>query len=488
MHIPHLFELPSVSSAQTIYDTFLELYEYITNNPSKVTQKFDGMNISFKVMDGRIVLLSKNNQILNIDQVQNENVKQIYKTILKELSDLYKTNQGPFLRLNLDEPDLFCSCEYISKKINLIEYSKDLFIIHGIFKYVSRNEPIKKVNVSQTLLNEFVNVAQKTTSEVLTLTTLAAYPSTIKPLLYVGKKMTFPSIVEGGQDPTLEQLVELGQNPSKKFLKKQIYLDFIHEDKIIEESGFYDSIILLFLNMKLGQMILDSIEFEEQYSEQIEGIVIEGFQGIPLCKITGNFYLDTFVQKNKFNSYYFSICGMKPPHKGHYHFINESIRRAKKYNSDFHLIIGDKRREGFDINQTKQILSLFFDNKQGIDFRFCEETNKELYSLVIGLPEKSNLYFCHGENEEKLFGDIRTLIRGYRPDIQVFSEQIKLMELYFKKISSTDMRKTVLDNNYNSFIEYIPEHCLDKSRQIWDILKGQSQERPKYKALGIFIG
>src|SRR5574343_1089480 len=201
MHIPHLFELPNVNSAQTIYDTFLELHEYILNNPNKVTQKFDGMNISFKIMDNKIVLLSKNNQILNIEQVPNENVKQIYKTIHKELSDLYKINPGPFLRLNLDEPNLFCSCEYISNKINLIEYSKDLFIVHGIFKYISRNEPIKKVNISQSALNEFVNVAQKTSSEVLTLTTLASHPSMVKNLLYVGKKMTFPSIVEGGPDP-----------------------------------------------------------------------------------------------------------------------------------------------------------------------------------------------------------------------------------------------------------------------------------------------
>ena len=487
MHIPHIFELPFVKNSETLSDVFYELYSYILANPETVTQKYDGINISFKIMDNKIVLLTKNNQILNFEETKNRNIKEIYKTFYKELNEVFLKSPGCFLRLNLDEPDIFCSCEYISNKTNVIDYEKECFIVHGIFKYKSRKEPIEKIKVSKMLLDELVNNARKNESKNLTLTTLAAHPTTIKPLWYVGKKMTFPSIVEGGEDPTLEQLIELGQNPVEKFLKKQIYVDFINVGKVIEEDGFYDSIILLFLNMKLGEQLLEKIQFEDNH-DLIEGIVIEGFRGIPLCKVTGNFYLDTFVQKNKFNSYYFSICGMKPPHKGHYHFINESLKKAKKYNSDLTIIIGEKKREGFSLEQTKQILSIYFQDKKELVFKFCEDTTKELYSFVINLPKDSNLYFCHGENEEKLFLDIKKLIKGFREDIQVFSEEIKILEHYYQKISSTDMRKCILNNVYEKFLEYIPEHCKQYSETIWNILKSKNNSSFNSKPLGIFIG
>ena len=472
MHIPHPYEL--VEFQKELISFFDGLPEYINSNLNKVTLKWDGMNIAFKIMDNKVCLLNKNGGILNFFDHKNENIRDHYQQVWSALNKIYKSNPGPFLRLGLDEPDIFCNCEFIPIKTNVITYNQNIFVFHSVNKKIDSKKNVIIIPGAQ--LQETLVLAQKTFEGISTLATLPVHPLALKSFNTLGQNLTFPGIFEGHQDGTVSK-------GSKEWSRKKVYLDLILNDQIPEnaDGSFWETMKTIYLNQSFGQQLLDSTEWPETFSTHQEGLVVSGYQKFPDFKIVGDFYLDTF-KTNKFDTYFIVIAGMKPPHKGHVHLLKETVRKAKQYNSKVNLFISQKDRDDITIKESKQILELYVTNENlndHLEICYSNDFQKDVYKFVLGLPSNSSVYVAHSKSETDKFEKLKIFLDSIRHDVSICSFPVKPIEYNGTKLSSTELRKAVKNSNYGEFLKYIPENSQKDTQVVWNVLKQQSQSKAK---------
>jgi len=234
-------------------------------------------------------------------------------------------------------------------------------------------------------------------------------------------------------------------------------------------------------NIKFGQLIKDNIQWSEQYSNKIEGIVFKESKNNELVKLTGEFYLENYQQELKFNQFYIAIAAMKPPHKGHLKLIKEIIIKCRQYNSKFYLILGNKDREDFDISKTIQILNIYLQN-EGLDMSVLEiltsnEPFLEMERLILETKQQSTFNIVSGESDfarnQQFIERFKTISNHYFENCTILDE--KITENI--KFSSTNLRSAIKHRNYIEFLQYLPDTSKKSADQIWSILQNQENSR-----------
>lgn len=471
MHIKHPFELDYINSEIDLIQFYKSI---VSNNTIKFYQKFDGINISVQLLDSEFRLITKSGKKLSIFDIVNskypQNLKDKYIKCLQSFNMLYKNGlNGYFYSLDLDNPNKFLNCELIGPRQNVIDYNKECIIVNSI---ITINNNIQENNYdfkTAPLLECKVFDEHKLNPIYPT-----PYPIDTQKLASLCK--IFDLSDDFQRDPKTHNL-----SIDKKLISRESFSRFVNAQFDSTEQIFINTMNMIKTNIKFGQLIKDNIQWSEQYSNKIEGIVFKESKNNELVKLTGEFYLENYQQELKFNQFYIAIAAMKPPHKGHLKLIKEIIIKCRQYNSKFYLILGNKDREDFDISKTIQILNIYLQN-EGLDMSVLEiltsnEPFLEMERLILETKQQSTFNIVSGESDfarnQQFIERFKTISNHYFENCTILDE--KITENI--KFSSTNLRSAIKHRNYIEFLQYLPDTSKKNADQIWSILQNQENSR-----------
>ena len=154
----------------------------------------------------------------------------------------------------------------------------------------------------------------------------------------------------------------------------------------------------------------------------------------------------------------------KPPHIGHFSLVKEILPQINR----LYLIISGKPREGITAEQSKKIWNIYL-------------SKNDLKKIKIIITVKSPILEVFNIlREEKLTPkDTIYLIKSSKNVNNKRFEMFKRLKLNiiektlpkFKTISSTNMRKAILQNDFPTFQKFLPTHLSKTTkRNIYNLL------------------
>ena len=207
--------------------------------------------------------------------------------------------------------------------------------------------------------------------------------------------------------------------------------------------------------------------------------------------------------------------GFKPPHKGHLKMFQNAYEAATPKPDKLVVFSGESERGGFTLDQTKQLLPIYLDSVNiGVPVevvpvgkmstgRYYKDTSmnrkrgrvgKEILtdspiSAIYGyamdpenVPDGSKISIAHSEADMK-HGDIAISISRERPEI-IAAPLILKVEADPKagigqKISATNMRVAINADDYDRFLDFIPDSVEPKqANYIWETIFGKELPEP----------
>ena len=144
-HMPHPFDLPKVKDGNDLINFFKEAIKSLKEN--KWTLKIDGVNASFKLIDGPrgkefagdraslnpldIQGLTANN--LNRRFEEGHGMIEAYNNLLNIFNQSIPDIMDELKVLGMwDNPTLFFNTEYVEGQTNVLEYDHDFLAIHNL--------------------------------------------------------------------------------------------------------------------------------------------------------------------------------------------------------------------------------------------------------------------------------------------------------------------------------------------------------------------
>lgn len=474
MHIKHPFELQSINNSQELYDFYCRVLEKLSICPEQFSQKFDGINVSFQLVDEEFVLVNKSGKKQSLFEIINSKspqaLKEKYVKCIKTFNVLYKNGfKGLFLRLDLDNPNVVLNCEYINGRQNVISYSKEAIIMNGIIKNTKDGTQFSKISEAKLA----------TMSKVLECHNLIPVYPTIVPsngskLATMTQIFDLPDDSWGLPRHPKFRMVSSDEEIDKSKITRDTFNKFINGEIDTEDRVLIDTMKLVWLNVRWGQRVKEIVEYNEQFSDETEGLVFQDDRSGELIKLTGEFYKSNFTQASKFSQYFVAVAAMKPPHKGHLKLIKDILIKCRQYNSKFILILGEKDRDGFDIEKTLNILSMYFEN-EGLDTRnleilTSESPTEKMDEIFSTTKEKSTFNLVSGESDS-LRND--AFIKRLSEKFDHYFESCVILDEKGRsddKVSSTGLRSAIKHGNYLEYLDYVPKTSKKDAEKIWNIL------------------
>lgn len=467
MSIPHLFQITKAETVEDFFEELVELYEWIGENNDKITEKLDGVSFSTKIIGDEFVYIDKSGRYFALyDLVQSnfpQNLRNKLIQCLKKFNFLYRNGlKGYFLRLGLDEKDTFLNFEYVNGRQNSISYKTEAIFFNS---FVKSGEEVVGFNLTP---EETPSIGQ-----IFALSPPPSYHPSRHPLrseavLKYTQRFDLPGDSQGL--PTTTKMAELKPSMTRKNFS------------VFRQSGTCENLAAMTVlehYTRFCQTVIDAQTWREQISDSCEGLVVTGFKDYPKFKLIGDFFLDNVETENRFNSYFVAMAGMKPPHKGHMRLIVETLNRCKKFNSKFRLFLSEARRDKISLEASKKVLELYLMNedvdasKLEIEILDGNGTFAAVEEFVKVLDSGATVYFvCGDQDAEKTKESISYFEKTY-PDIffEISSVRVEKQTESNKKISATDMRAAVKNNNFALFRTFLPEKSLKDGDKVWEILR-----------------
>ena len=158
----------------------------------------------------------------------------------------------------------------------------------------------------------------------------------------------------------------------------------------------------------------------------------------------------------------------KPPHVGHFTIVKELLQKVDR----LYIFISGKPRDGITAEQSMKIWKIYL-------------SESDMKKVIINITKVSPIMAVYKViSELKKTDDIGKiyLIKSEKDSSNKRFEMFKKLKSThninewtlptFKTISSTNMRKTIDDNDYKSFKKFVPLHLSEKKiRDVWNIVK-----------------
>ena len=162
----------------------------------------------------------------------------------------------------------------------------------------------------------------------------------------------------------------------------------------------------------------------------------------------------------------------KPPHVGHFTIVKELLQKVDR----LYIFISAKPRDGITAEQSMKIWKIYL-------------SDTDMKKIIIHITKVSPIMATYKTISELKNDDLNIyLIKSKKDSFNKRFEMFdKLKSKYnilsihewilptFKTISSTNMRKTIKDNDYKNFKKFVPLHLSErKIKDVWNIVKNNN--------------
>jgi len=155
-HMRHPYDLKIVKSGNDLISFFESLSKKIATNKISANVKIDGLNVSFKYVNGQFAVDRGSLKEIDVSGVTINRVKERFgeghgmipaiTTLLTILNNSLPDIQEEIKELGLIEnPHFFLNTEYVTPSINVSSYNSNFIAIHGVNAFYERwTKPTKK--------------------------------------------------------------------------------------------------------------------------------------------------------------------------------------------------------------------------------------------------------------------------------------------------------------------------------------------------------
>ena len=182
--------------------------------------------------------------------------------------------------------------------------------------------------------------------------------------------------------------------------------------------------------------------------------------------------------------------GFKPPHRGHLKMVKDAVEKANPKPDRVILFTGEEKRDEIGVEESLQVwqvylrsegLSGFVDlyafkpmavpgkfNKSGEPI-ISKSPMVPMYKEAVALPQDSKVTFISSSEDPGHGKALKPSIEKARPDIEIESIIIEA-ELDPKtgdKYSATYMRLAIEKNDYERFLDFMPDNSKGQAHYIW---------------------
>ena len=185
-----------------------------------------------------------------------------------------------------------------------------------------------------------------------------------------------------------------------------------------------------------------------------------------------------------------TAVGMKPPHRGHIDMIKSVVEKAKQEGASVTVFTGRKPRGPIGLEQSVPMLELFLKNEgvqlgdgpgevEVVPVNRLPTPVLALFSTVFDLPEGAKVFVFSSSEDSGRGSSFRKSIHKKRPDIEVLDYTVDITPSLegVGKLSATDMRQSIEDEDYETFVSFLPDNSQKDAEYIWrDILKKQKKD------------
>tara|TARA_R110000824_G_scaffold8737_4_gene39654 strand:- start:68188 stop:70212 length:2025 start_codon:yes stop_codon:yes gene_type:complete len=163
-HMAHPFDLPGVDTGEDLVNFFYNVGNHVANTPENASLKIDGVNVSFKLIDGphgkefaidRGSLKPIDIEGVTIDRLQdrfpskeNEETGELHthgmvpagQALLTILNSSLKEITPELKKLGMyDDPTKFLNTEFVLGKTNVTEYDKNFLALHSLNQFFEKD-------------------------------------------------------------------------------------------------------------------------------------------------------------------------------------------------------------------------------------------------------------------------------------------------------------------------------------------------------------
>ena len=150
-HMAHPFDLPRVKNGTDLFEFFEDAAEYLSNSSGAV--KIDGVNVSFKLVDGRngkeFAVDRGSLKPIDIEGItfnriderfpEGHGMREAISVLLGIFNEALPNIQEELEELNMwDDPTVFLNTEYVLRKTNVTEYDHNFLAIHGVNQFYEK--------------------------------------------------------------------------------------------------------------------------------------------------------------------------------------------------------------------------------------------------------------------------------------------------------------------------------------------------------------
>lgn len=224
----------------------------------------------------------------------------------------------------------------------------------------------------------------------------------------------------------------------------------------------------------------------------------------PITKLAQT--VDDMLSGARKDVHYMAAVGFKPPHRGHIEMVKKVVDKAREDGANITIFTGRSPRDNISLTQSLQMIKMLLGD-QGIEMGegvgevnvvpaaasnpsskkygdtaqnrkkgivgqtvYTSSPMQPLINSIADLPERSVVFIFSSTDDPGRGVAMRNSVQSHRPDIEVFDYTVDITPAVIGsgKLSATDMRKAIANNDYELFKRYLPDESQDKAAQIWD--------------------
>jgi len=182
--------------------------------------------------------------------------------------------------------------------------------------------------------------------------------------------------------------------------------------------------------------------------------------------------------------------GFKPPHRGHLKMVKDAMEKANPKPDRIVLFTGEEKRDDIGVVEGLQIWQVYLRNeglsgfvdlyafkpmavagkfKKGGDPVISKSPMVPMYKEAVALPQDSKVTFISSTEDPGHGKALKPSIEKARPDIEVDSIVIEadLDPKTGDKYSATYMRLAIQKNDYERFLDFMPDSSKGQAHYIW---------------------
>lgn len=327
-HMAHIFDLPQINTGKDLENAFKVTAKHVESNAASV--KIDGVNASVRIVNNEFVLDRGSNKPLDVKGVTTQDLENRFGLghgFIKTGTEVLKIfNEGlPYTKSELTSlglltnPNLMFNVEYVAGQTNVQSYDENFIAIHNIleiYQATPKRRATKEISYDKSVLESYVKKLSKVAAKygfrvVHEFSTNNTTPINFRPVLSEALEFTSNGKVVKNILHNWLTTMKLPKGIKVKFndgkvvdaISKHVLTTVLSNNNLDElaERQYHEDIINGFLTyyatMKLGDVILQSLNSDLGPLNTQEGIVVKDSPLGQTFKITGQFILSGMNSK-----------------------------------------------------------------------------------------------------------------------------------------------------------------------------------------------